>query len=87
MKVSHSLAESLTAPAEPTLRARRLSLGQHCSASVVLREDGAEPVAMYVVSPDVDEVYRAALAELIGESEMTAWVWNAGVDEMPALPI
>ena len=56
-------------------------------ASVVLREDDGEPVAMYVVPPDADEAYRAALEELTGESEMAAWVWNAGVDEMPTLPI
>jgi hypothetical protein len=56
-------------------------------ASVVLREEDAEPVAMYVVPPDAGEVYRAALEELTGESEMAEWVWNAGVDEMPALPI
>ena len=53
---------------------------------MVLREDDAEPVAMYAVPPDADEAYRAALKELIGESAMTAWVWNAGIDEMPALP-
>ena len=46
-----------------------------------------EPVAMYVVPPDADEAYRTALEELTGESEMAAWVWNAGVDEMPTLPI
>ena len=56
-------------------------------ASVVLREDGAAPVAMYVVPPDADEAYRRALEELTDESEMTAWVWNAGVAEMPPLPI
>ena len=42
---------------------------------------------MYVGLPDADEAYRAALEELTAESEMTAWVWNAGVDDMPALPI
>ena len=54
---------------------------------MVLREDDSEPVAMYLVPPDANEAYRAALKELTGESEMTAWVWNAGVDEMPDLPI
>jgi hypothetical protein len=56
-------------------------------ASVVLREDGTAPVAMYIVPPNADEAYRAALAELTNESEMTAWVWTAGDAAMPPLPI
>ena len=56
-------------------------------ASVVLREDGVAPVAMYIVPLAADDAYRAALEELTGESEMTAWVWNAGAAEMPPLPI
>ena len=56
-------------------------------ASVVLREDGFAPVAMYVVPVAADGAYRAALEELTGASEMTAWVWNAGAAEMPPLPI
>jgi hypothetical protein len=56
-------------------------------ASVVLREDGAAPLAMYVIPPAADEAYRAALEELTGESEMTAWVWNSGAAEMPPLPV
>jgi hypothetical protein len=56
-------------------------------ASVVLREDGVAPVAMYVAPPDADEAYRAALEQLMEESEMAAWVWTAGEAEMPPLPI
>lgn len=56
-------------------------------ASVVLREDGTAPVAMYIVPPNADDAYRAALAELTNESEMTAWVWTAGDAAMPPLPI
>jgi hypothetical protein len=55
-------------------------------ASVVLREEGAAPVAMYVVPPAADDAYRTALEELTDESEMMAWVWNAGAAEMPPLP-
>ncbi len=56
-------------------------------ASVVLREDDSAPVAMYVVPPGADDAYRGALEALTNESDMTAWLWNAGVEEMPALPI
>jgi hypothetical protein len=56
-------------------------------ASVVLASDDSEPVAMYVVPPGADDAYRGALEALTDESDMTSWVWNAGVEEMPALPI
>ena len=56
-------------------------------ASVVLREDGAAPVAMYIVPPTADDVFRVALEQLRGESEMAAWVWAAGDAEMPPLPL
>ena len=83
-----ALLDALTRERASFLKGLRYNLGvDRPLASVVLREDDAEPVAMYVVPPDAEEAYRAALEELTGESEMTAWVWNAGVDEMPALPI
>jgi hypothetical protein len=83
-----ALLDALTRERASFLKGLRYNLGvDRPVASVVLREDDAEPVAMYVVPPDADEAYRAALEELTAESEMTAWVWNAGVDEMPALPI
>ena len=56
-------------------------------ASVVLREEGIAPVAMYVIPPAADDIYRVALEELTSASEMRAWVWNAGAAEMPPLPI
>ena len=82
-----ALLDALTRSQASFLKGLRYNLGSDRPlASMVLREDDAEPVAMYVVPPDADEAYRAALKELIGESAMTAWVWNAGIDEMPALP-
>ena len=82
-----ALLDALTRSQANFLKGLRYNLGSDRPlASVVLREDDAEPVAMYVVPPDVDEAYRSALKELTDESEMVAWVWNAGIDEMPALP-
>ena len=56
-------------------------------ASVILREDGARPVAMYIALPGADDAYRAAPQELTSREEMTAWVWRAGEQEMPPLPV
>lgn len=47
--------------------------------------DAAEPVALYVKAPELPDEQAAALAMLIGESEMTSWVWSAD-EAMPALP-
>jgi len=83
-----ALLDALTRGRASYLKGLRYNLpADRPLASVVLREDDAAPVAMYVVPPSADDAYRAALKELTDESEMTAWVWNAGVDEMPALPI
>ena len=83
-----ALLDTLTRERASFLKGLRYNLAQDRPlASVVLREDDSEPVAMYVVPPDADDAYRAALEALTSESEMAAWVWNAGVDVMPALPI
>ncbi|SDR63800.1 Protein of unknown function [Rhizobiales bacterium GAS113] len=62
-----------------------LSVGRPL-ASVILREDGAAPVAMYIVPPNADDAYRAALDELTNESQMATWIWAPGEADMPPLP-
>ncbi|OLP62656.1 hypothetical protein BJF93_07140 [Xaviernesmea oryzae] len=43
--------------------------------------------ALYVVPPEADERYEAALADMItARPEMTAWIWRPGDGEMPSLP-
>ena len=84
---SAMLLEALTRRSASYLKGLRynLSAGRPL-ASVVLREDGTAPVAMYIVPPNADDAYRAALAELTNESEMAAWIWTAGEAAMPPLP-
>ena len=83
-----ALLDALTRRRASYLKGLRYNLSiERPLASVVLREDGAAPVAMYIVPPDADDAYRTALDELTSESTMTAWVWNAGVADMPPLPI
>ena len=83
-----ALLDALTKSRSSFLKGLRYNLSaDRPLASVVLREDGAAPIAMYIAPPTADDAYRAALAELTSESAMTAWVWNAGVADMPPLPI
>ena len=83
-----ALLDTLTQRRASFLKGLRYNLSvERPLASVVLREDGAAPIAMYIVPPTADDAYRAALAELTSESAMTAWTWDAGAAEMPPLPI
>ena len=83
-----ALLDALTRRRASYLKGLRYNLpANRPLASAVLREDGASPVAMYIVPPDADETFRAALDELATETEMTAWIWAAGDAEMPPLPL
>lgn len=55
-------------------------------ASAVLSDNDKEPVAMYIVPPDADDDYHAALSELLDGSRLKPWIWNTGEGEMPAIP-
>ena len=82
-----ALLEGLTRVGASFLKGLRYNLpGEQPLASVVLREDGVEPTALYIVPPGADEAYRTALDALTGQSELATWIWKAGVEEMPSLP-
>lgn len=83
-----ALLDALTHAQANYLKGLRYNLpGKEPLASVVLTQEDATPIAMYVVPPDADGAHRLALEALVADSEMAAWVWKAGVEEMPALPI
>jgi hypothetical protein len=90
--VEHSydaaLLEALTRRHASYLKGLRYNLpsGQPL-ASVILREDGSAPVAMYIVPPDADEAYQAKVVELADKSGMASWIWAAGEAPLPALPL
>ncbi|MFM0068454.1 DUF1173 domain-containing protein [Paraburkholderia aspalathi] len=54
-------------------------------ACVVLTDVLPRPVALYVQPPGVEQEDEDALSDLIGQSDLPAWVWRAG-EEMPELP-
>jgi hypothetical protein len=57
------------------------------TAVATLPEARPLPMALYLVPPDADEAYDAALSEMIAaHSEMVSWVWRPADGEMPALP-
>ena len=56
-------------------------------ASVILGKAGADPVAMAIAPPGAGDAYRAWLDGLTRDCGMAAWVWRAGEEEMPPLPL
>ena len=81
------LIAELTRRGASFLKGLRYNLpGDRPLASVILREEGAAPVALYVAPPTAGDDYRAALDALKDESGMASWVWNAGREVLPPLP-
>lgn len=54
-------------------------------ACMVASDTRPEPTAMYIVPPGTSESYTSAMNELIAESKLANWLWEAGV-AMPPLP-
>lgn len=55
-------------------------------ASMVLADAGPEAVAMFIVPPNADDEYRAALADLQQSSHTPAWVWETSEGPHQAIP-
>jgi Protein of unknown function (DUF1173) len=55
-------------------------------AATVLSDARPSPSALYIIPPGAGPDYRSALGELVTESPLPAWIWNAGENQMPVLP-
>src|SRR3954451_20960433 len=55
-------------------------------AATVLSDASPSPSALYIIPPGTGPDYRSTLDELVAESPLPAWIWNAGESQMPALP-
>lgn len=55
-------------------------------AVAVATDTRPRPVAMYVVTPSVEDIYLTALQEMVERSEFPAWIWHAGREACPAMP-
>src|SRR5690349_3523068 len=55
-------------------------------AATVLSDARPSPSALYIIAPGAGPDYRSTLDELVAESPLPAWIWNAGESAMPALP-
>src|SRR4051812_39063330 len=55
-------------------------------AATVLSDASPSPSALYIIPPGAGPDYRSTLDELVAESPLPAWIWNAGESAMPVLP-
>lgn len=55
-------------------------------ACAVASDTNPDPTAMYIVPPGASDEYNHALDDLVKGSKLTAWIWRAGLADMPPLP-
>ena len=64
-----------------------LSCNQPIAAATLPHRRPA-PVALYIVPPDADEEFEAALADMIAaRTDVEPWIWRVAEGEMPPFPI
>jgi hypothetical protein len=81
------LVEALTRDRRRFLKGLRYNLpASQPLAATVLSDVLPSPIALYIVPPGAGAGYRSALDELVAESPLPAWIWNAGESAMPVLP-
>jgi hypothetical protein len=82
------LLERLSGFRRKSIKGLRYNLsGDQPIVCVTLPEQGAAPVAMYIVPATADEDYERALTDMIeARPEMTPWVWRVADGDLPDLP-
>ncbi|CAN7700169.1 DUF1173 domain-containing protein [Neorhizobium sp. LjRoot104] len=57
-------------------------------AAATLPHRRPRPAALYIVPPDADDEFEAALSEMIAaRGDVEPWIWRVGEGEMPPIPI
>lgn len=80
------LIEALTAANRRFTKGLRYNLkSSKPLACAVLTDTKPKPVAMYIIPPNAGEEYEEATEELVKESQLDSWIWNA-TGTMPEFP-
>jgi hypothetical protein len=57
-------------------------------AAATLPHRRPSPAALYIVPPNAEETFEAALAEMIkARPDVEPWIWRVAEGDIPALPI
>jgi hypothetical protein len=56
-------------------------------ACLVANDTLPTPTALYIIPPNATEDFQAAMHQMVEISELASWIWNAGEDVMPSLPV
>lgn len=83
------LVETLAKLREQSIKGLRYaSPADQPIAAALLMQHRPRPLALFVVPASADDAYEAALEEMIASRpEMDSWIWHAGQEEMPTLPV
>ncbi len=83
------LVERLSRLSLKSVKGLRFNLSSsHPIASATLPHRRPCAAGLYIVPPDADEEFEAALAEMIAaRDDVEPWIWRVGEGEMPPLPI
>lgn len=80
--------DSMTSSGRPFVKGLRYNLAPSVPlASVVATDTLPGPTALYIIAPDTEDELVEQVDELAEDSALESWIWNAGIDAMPALPL
>ena len=81
------LIDALTNDKRSFIKGLRYNLASNRPlACAVLSDTVSRGTALYIVPPGADGNYQNACDELIAESDLDSWIWQAGDETMPPLP-
>lgn len=82
-----TLLDQLVSQRRSFIKGLRYNLPAHRPlASAVLSDTKPQAIALYVAPSGASDEGKQALAELAAAGELSPWLWDAGVEEMPPLP-
>lgn len=82
-RAEKNLIDMLSTDGRRFLKGLRYNLPKNRPLATAVLADTKPPTAMYIPPPASGDDYAAALAELIDNSKMTAWVWRPESGDMP----
>lgn len=80
------LLDALSKEHRRYVKGLRYNLASSKPLACAVLSDTTPPSALYVVPPNASEDFQHELEQLIEDSKLQSWTWDAASGEMPALP-
>lgn len=82
----YNLVAKLTESKHSFIKSLRYNLPSTKPLSSALDTTKGDKTALYVINGNATDEFRTELEELLAESEVKSWVWDASAGDMPELP-